>query len=627
MLRPNLDGYHDASRDLWREIEQRTSAAIELGQQLADKALETPHTLDAFQSHVRDVVEQGIGGRLSEVVSGTAGANFFLTDVLQPEPQAPYRIEKVSLTSPAGTRIPLNIYAPNTSGPHPAVLFLCGHDPLGKAGHAYQQACAMFAMAGFVVATFDPLGQGERHSYLDSKPPIAPGTTEHTYAGIPYWFSGTSLARYFLADADAVLNHLMNRTDVDASRIIATGSSGGGMLTTLMMALEPRLAGAAPAAYVTSKAEYVTTGARQDAEQILLGATAAGLDHDWLLMAMAPKPVCVLATNWDFFPIEGAIRSSARASRAWQLLGRDKDFRLARFDTPHMYHLDMAREVIEFFSKRFELPHQPHLADFVPVTLSPTELQVTSSGQVETEEDGALFAPELLRREIAERQRVELSGHGAAPATAQTAKAWLRAKIFAHRKPVEPNPRYVEGDGEWHALWRNEANIWGAGIVYGTPAEEIHTIAITDMGETSRAQPGTLALHVRGRGALQPHDRDQLPPENQASSTYRIITDLIGLDDSLAAAQIWDVLRAIDIFANREIQLVGVGYGAYLARLAAFCDPRVKALNLADEFVDPDHFWARREYDTGRGAWHGVIPGMLHAAPWKIIRDETQKLL
>src|SRR5699024_11304134 len=118
------------------------------------------------------------------VVSGTAGANFFLTDVLQPEPQAPYRIEKVSLTSPAGTRIPLNIYAPNTSGPHPAVLFLCGHDPLGKAGHAYQQACAMFAMAGFVVSTFFSLGHVDLHCYLDSKPPFAPEINKDTLAEI-----------------------------------------------------------------------------------------------------------------------------------------------------------------------------------------------------------------------------------------------------------------------------------------------------------------------------------------------------------------------------------------------------------------------------------------------------------
>lgn len=640
MLKPNLDGYHDPSRDLWREVEARTRRAIERGRKFADLALDSAEKLEEFQRHVREVVTAGIGGPIRASVRGSEGENFFLTDVLYPSGPQHYRVEKVLLTAASGSQIPVNIYVPATPGPHPGILFLAGHDGHGKAAAAYQEACALYAAAGFIVACFDPIGQGERHGYVNSHPPIAPGTTEHTYAGIPYWFSGTSLARYFLADADAVLNHLLSRPDVQEKRIIATGSSGGGMLTTLLMALEPRLAGAAPATYVTSRYDYVTSGARQDAEQILLGATDAGLDHDWLLAAMAPKPVCVLATNWDFFPIEGTIRTSQRAARAWKTLGASQDFQLVRVDTPHTYHRDMTLAAIDFFGPRFDLEPRESLKKFHPTTLTPTELALTPTGQIANQDANAVFAPEYLRREIEDRRREEITGHGGFGATPRSARTWLRERVFAHRKPIDANVRYVQAEGEWHAMWRNEENIWGAGVLLGTPGRGVETIVITDgdgggggeqaaaaSGENARPGDGvTLILEVRGRGALKSHDRDGLPAQIQASSTYRIMTDLLSLDDSLAAAQVWDVLRAIDIFATKPVKIFGSGYGAYLAQLAAFCDDRIESLELEDEYVNPDAFVTKREYDTGRGAWHGVIPGIVHHAPWKLIRAVTTEL-
>ena len=626
MLRPNLDGYHDPSRDLWRHVETRTARAIRRGQTRFDEALRSPTDLEKFQAHVRDVVLQGIGGELPAGADDSPGRLRRRREIAPAN--ADYRIEKGELTTAIGTVVPLTTYVPDAVGPHPAVLFLAGHDPAGKASAAYQRACALFAQVGFLVASFDPLGQGERHGYADAHPPIAPGTTEHTYAGIPYWWSGASLARYFLNDSDAVLSYLRSRADVNPESIIATGSSGGGMLTTLLMALEPRLAGAAPATYVTSRLEYFTPGARQDAEQILLGATEAGLDHDWLLAAMAPKPVCVLATNWDFFPIEGTLRTCQRAALAWELLDKPEDFQLVRVDTPHTYHREMALAAIDFFAPRFGLEMGSELAEFEPQIFGCGELAITPDGQVSRAYENAIFGSEFLQRDAVRRQAVPASSRSG-PTTNDEAEArkWLRARVFAHREPVEPNVRYIAGEQEWHALWRNEEHIWGAGVLGNAPGELVEHIVLGDRGGAGAAPAGALALEVRGRGALRLHDRDGLAPENQASSTYRIISDLLWLGDSLAAAQVWDIMRAIDIFAGPEVRLIGTGYGAYLARLAAFCDERVTALSIGDEYVDPNAFLNQREYDRGRGAWHGIIPGLLHHAPWRTIVAATEPLI
>jgi hypothetical protein len=60
---------------------------------------------------------------------------------------------------------------------------------------------------------------------------------------------------------------------------------------------------------------FMYSGAGQDSEQIWPGMTALGFDHEDILLAMAPRPVLVLAAQYDYFPIEGTRRTVRRASR------------------------------------------------------------------------------------------------------------------------------------------------------------------------------------------------------------------------------------------------------------------------------------------------------------------------
>jgi hypothetical protein len=89
-----------------------------------------------------------------------------------------------------------------------------------------------------------------------------------------------------------------------------TGNSRGGTQASLVRLADPRVAAAAPATFIMNRETYQRTGQPQDAEQIWPGFTGAGFDHEDILLAMAPKPVCVLAVTSDFFPIEGTHRDA-----------------------------------------------------------------------------------------------------------------------------------------------------------------------------------------------------------------------------------------------------------------------------------------------------------------------------
>lgn len=64
-----------------------------------------------------------------------------------------------------------------------------------------------------------------------------------------------------------------------------------------------------------NRESYQKSGQAQDAEQIWPGFTIAGYDHEDILLAMAPKPFCILAVTADFFTIEGTRRTFERSRR------------------------------------------------------------------------------------------------------------------------------------------------------------------------------------------------------------------------------------------------------------------------------------------------------------------------
>ena len=80
-----------------------------------------------------------------------------------------------------------NLYIPKTGKPpYPGVLFQLGHSVNGKAAAPYQKCCQGLAQLGFLVLSFDTMGQGERAYYPGATSPLTrlrSADDEHTLPG------------------------------------------------------------------------------------------------------------------------------------------------------------------------------------------------------------------------------------------------------------------------------------------------------------------------------------------------------------------------------------------------------------------------------------------------------------
>ena len=168
---------------------------------------------------------------------------------------------------------------------------------------------------------YDPIGQGERSQILGSAgQPRYRSTTEHTLVGAGSIPLGRGTATYRIFDGIRSIDYLAGRGDIDMTKIGVTGCSGGGTLTSYLMALDDRVACAAPSCYLTSFRRLIDTIGPQDAEQNIHGQLAFGMDHADYLMLRAPKPTLILASTQDFFDIQERGTRSARRSgstRGW----------------------------------------------------------------------------------------------------------------------------------------------------------------------------------------------------------------------------------------------------------------------------------------------------------------------
>lgn len=649
-LGAHLDGYHDAALDLWRHVERRTVAALGPGPWDAGDPPPSDE-LRARQVAVREALADAIGGLPHTPEGFSASATVVKQREIPTGPGRPCVVETIVFQSRPGVYVTANVYRPAGHGAGgeaaaPGIVFLCGHAESGKASKSYQRAAMTLAANGFTVLSFDPIGQGERLSYLDPEaavgseapqPVVAWGTAEHSYAGLQCWWNGTSLLHHMIADAQAAIQVLTEAYHVDPSAIGATGNSGGGMLTAVLAAIDERVAAAAPGTFITSRIDYLASGGRQDAEQILTGMTALGMDHSALLIAAAPRPVHVLAARSDFFPIEGTRRTFADARIAYAAVDAAHQLTLFEADSPHTYHPTMIDSAVRFFRRTLTSPGWQPPADIWPASATETvnepTLQATETGQVATAFTDAVFVADLL---------ATTADISAESPTVSGARQWLAAPL-THRESLtaDRQVRWLPGTHhDTHVMWPAEGEVWGSGII--TPATETpvkcRRIVLLDNGTDDYTEhmagralqsddEPTLYLDVRGRGPLTPYQRGDADPRSHASSTYKILTDLMCLGESLAIGQVGDILVALELLGADTVDLVGHGYGAYLARLTAFIAPdRIRSLELHDERLDPERIVRTRLWDTGHGDWQGVIFGLQRHAPWHLIQQTTSAL-
>ena len=142
--------------------------------------------------------------------------------------------EKVTYGTEFSMRIPAVVYRPEHHAKRmPAMVVVNGHGGDKYSWYSFYTGI-LYARAGAVVVTYDPIGEGERNDDHKS------GTREHDkivdVPGYPQHLSGL-----MITDVMQAVSYLRQREDVDPARIAILGYSMGSFVSAITGAVDTRI--------------------------------------------------------------------------------------------------------------------------------------------------------------------------------------------------------------------------------------------------------------------------------------------------------------------------------------------------------------------------------------------------
>lgn len=148
--------------------------------------------------------------------------------------------ERVTYQTADGMLVPAIVYRPEKwKGKLPGIVVVNGHGSDKFGWYAFYSGM-LFARAGAMVVTYDPIGEGERN--IDKK--SLAGSHDKWVdppAGLPQTDWGQRLAGLMQVDAMQAVSYLAQRPEVDKKRIAAVGYSMGSFITGITGAIDPRI--------------------------------------------------------------------------------------------------------------------------------------------------------------------------------------------------------------------------------------------------------------------------------------------------------------------------------------------------------------------------------------------------
>ena len=291
-------------------------------------ALKTDGEFKAHQARLRGAMTDAIGG-----FPERTPLNVRVVDTVRRDG---YTIEKIVFESRPKFYVTAHRFVPDgaSSGdPRPGVVVPCGHSATGKLAPWYQRPGVLGAKSGFVTVVYDPIEQGERRQLR--APADTNSTAEHNRCGIKAMLLGWNTAQFRIFDGMRAIDVLAEDPRVDSARIGVFGISGGGTLTSYLMALDDRVRAACPAGYLSAMRDVCDHCGPQDAEQNIFGQLSFGLNHLGYVLMRAPSPVLMSCTHADFFPFGGSVQTAMRARAAYDALGAGGRFDMFDVDGPH----------------------------------------------------------------------------------------------------------------------------------------------------------------------------------------------------------------------------------------------------------------------------------------------------
>ncbi len=525
-----------------------------------------------------------------------------------------YRIEKFIFESQPRFYVPAHLYVPkHGTPPYPAILFPLGHEFDTKARPLWQLFLGTLATRGYVVLTYDPVGQGERIQLYDpdwGESKVFRNNTEHTILGIQCLLIGDNLARYSVWDGMRALDYLLSRPEVDAKRIACTGNSGGGNMTAFLAALDDRIQVAAPSCWINSWQSLLDTIGQQDAEQVLIPSLQDGLDHADFIYAFAPKPYLILSAIRDFFAIKGVRETVDEARQIYAMLGVEEKLQKAEADAGHDYSKPLRMAAYRWFGHWLKGAEDSAPEVDLPLATE-QEMRCTPSGQVETSLGG-----ETVRS--LNQKRVEALGRKlpalTVPADVSSFRERTRQQVgrLLNQGPLpltEPRALKTRPYGQLarfgyrieRLTYESEPGILIPALLFvpeGQQTRKPAVVYVDGRGKSAEAGSGqdleqlakagfvVLAIDARGTGETEVLESEQAHDVRPYFGDYDSAMTALVVGKPLVGMRALDISRAVDLLQAREdvdpdrILAFGRGTGAVSVLYAATQDERLKKIVL-----------------------------------------------
>jgi dienelactone hydrolase len=590
----------EAPSDLFHaSLNKQAFAALDQRHAAYEK-LKTPEQIADWQKARREFFLRQLGG-----FPDRTPLNAQVTGTIERED---YRIEKILFESRPRHHVTALLYLPKGSlPPFPGVLVPCGHSANGKAHDSYQRISILLAKNGLAALCYDPIGQGERVQLFkpDGKGAFNP-TQEHTLTGIGSILLGGNTAEYEIWDGMRALDYLASRPEIDSHRLGCTGNSGGGTLTSYLMALDDRVVAAAPSCYSTTFRELLATSGPQDAEQNIFGQIGFGMDIPDYTLMRAPKPTLIdAATHDQIFSITGAWDLFREAKRLYTTMGHSDQVDLAEADAPHEFstHLRVAsvrwmrRWLLKADDRVTEIPGTPILKD--------EEAICSPKGQVmQIPGEESVFS---LNAKIEDRLTPQRRDFWARTPKAEALQK-VREVAGIRRLSDLPEPKtsrigFIERNGYRieKIVLESEAGVPLPALAFvpAHPAGEAY-LYVNGRGKQADAGEGgpieqlvkhnhlVLAVDLRGMGETETREKKWYgglfgAEAGEFFTAYLLGKSLTGMraEDILVAARFLAHYEAQD--TPRKVGLVGIGHAGIAALHAAALEPELFSSTLIRE--------------------------------------------
>ena len=190
-----------------------------------------------------------------------------------------YSVQNFAIETLPGLFVCGSIYSPLTKGKHGVILCPNGHWANGRYNEDEQKRFSTLARMGAACVSYDLFGWGE------SELQVTAAAHQTSEAHVIQIMNGLT-----------ILDYMLSRKDIDASKVAANGGSGGGSQVVLLTVLDKRFTAACP---TVSLASHFDGGCPCESG-MPISLSCGGTNNAEMMAMFAPKPVCVISDGKDW---------------------------------------------------------------------------------------------------------------------------------------------------------------------------------------------------------------------------------------------------------------------------------------------------------------------------------------